>query len=71
MKVRIDALASAGQAEIAEIIIGTQEYNMFYKLTVEPDGGQKLMGKGEAASIALAKENNGIVASNNLRDIGV
>jgi len=70
LKVRIDALVSAGQAEIVEIIVGTQEYNIFYKLTVEPDKGQKLIGKGEAASIALAKENGGIVASNNLSDIG-
>jgi len=70
LKVRIDALVSAGQAEIIEIIVGTEEYNMFYKLTVEPVKGQKLIGKGEAASIALAKENDGIVASNNLRDIG-
>lgn len=70
LKVRIDALVSAGQAEIVQIIVGTQEYNMFYKLTVEPDKGQKLIGKGEAASIALAKENGGIVASNNLSDIG-
>jgi len=70
LKVRIDALVSTGQAEIVKIIVGTQEYNMFYKLTVEPDKGQKLIGKGEAAPIALAKENGGIVASNNLSDIG-
>lgn len=70
LKVRIDAMVFAGQAEIAEIIVGTEEYKIFYKLTVEPDKGQKLIGKGEAASIALAKENDGIVASNNMRDIG-
>ena len=70
LKVRIDALVSASQAEIVEIIVGIEEYSMFYKLTVEPDKGQKLIGKGEAASIALAKESDGIVASNNLRDIG-
>lgn len=28
-----------------------------------------MIGKGEAASISLAKEHNGIVASNNLSDI--
>lgn len=70
LKVRIDAMVSAGQAKIVEIVVGTEEYNMFYRLTVEPGKGQKLIGKGEAASIALAKENRGIVASNNLRDIG-
>jgi len=71
LKVRIDALVSVGQAEIVEIIVGTKEYNMFYKLAVEPDQGQKLIGRGEASSIALAKENDGIVASNNLRDISI
>lgn len=69
LKARVDTLISAGQAEIVEIIVGTDEYNMFYRLTVEPSKGQKLIGKGEAASIALAKEYDGIVASNNLRDI--
>lgn len=29
----------------------------------------KIIGKGEAASLALAKEKNGIIASNNLKDI--
>lgn len=71
LKARIDALVKAGQAQIVEIIVGTEEYNMFYKLTVDPEKGRKLIGKGEAASIALAKENNGVVASNNLSDIGI
>lgn len=70
LKVRIDVMVSAGLAEIVEIIVGTEEYNIFYRLTDEQGRGQKLIGKGEAASIALAKENGGIVASNNLRDIG-
>ncbi len=69
LKVRVDAMVSAGQAEIVDIIVGTEEYKVFYKLTAEPDTGQKLIGKGEAASIALAKKSDGIVASNNLSDI--
>ena len=31
--------------------------------------GEKIIGKGEAAAIALAKTYNGIIASNNLKDI--
>lgn len=69
LKVRIEAMLSANQADIVDIMVGTEEYKIFYKLTAEPDIGQKLIGKGEAASIALAKKNDGIVASNNLSDI--
>lgn len=39
------------------------------KLTVNPDEGHKIIGDGEASSIALAKVKNGIVASNNFNDI--
>jgi len=44
---------------------------MYYKLTSAPEIGHAIIGKGEAASIALAKCSNGIVASNNLKDISV
>jgi len=37
---------------------------------VQNNKGPKLISKVEATSIALAKENRGIVASNNLSDIG-
>ncbi len=69
LKARVDAMVSAGQAEISDIMVETEEYEVFYKLTAELDKGRKLIGKGEAASIALAKKHDGIVASNNLRDI--
>lgn len=69
LKARTDALVASGHAEIIDIIVGTEEYNIYHKLTVEPEKGRKLIGKGEAASIALAKEKDGIVASNNFRDI--
>lgn len=36
-----------------------------------PDSGHKIIGNGEAASIALAKQYNGIVAINNLKDIQI
>lgn len=44
-------------------------YTLYQKLTTSPDEEHKIIGPGEAASIALAKTNNGIVASNNLKDI--
>jgi hypothetical protein len=36
LKAHIDAMISANQAKIVEIMVGTQEYTMFYKLAVKP-----------------------------------
>ncbi|MEA4883523.1 MAG: hypothetical protein VB144_07705 [Clostridia bacterium] len=69
LKARVDTMLAAGQAVIAEIDVGTDEYDVFYKLTQVPDAGHKIIGDGEAAAIALAKGKDGIVASNNLRHI--
>ncbi len=44
---------------------------MYHKLTTSPDEGYKIIGPGEAASIALASVHNGVVASNNLKDIAL
>ena len=71
LKTRIDALISAGDAKLQDIIVGTPAYDFYRKLTAKPDGNHKIIGHGEAAAITLAKENCGIVASNNLRDISV
>lgn len=54
---------------MATISVDSEAYYLYHKLTVTPDNGHKVIGPGEAASIALAKIHNGIVASNNLRDI--
>jgi len=69
LKARVDTLLENNQVSIANIDIGTEAYNLYYALTVSPATGHVIIGKGEAASIALAKTNNGIVASNNLRDV--
>ncbi|HZK71510.1 MAG TPA: hypothetical protein VFD03_08355 [Clostridia bacterium] len=49
------------------INVDSETYALYQKLTTSPDEGHKIIGPGEAASIALAKTNNGIVASNNLK----
>lgn len=41
----------------------------YYNLAITPPKGTRVIGKGEAAAIALAKKADGILASNNLRDI--
>ena len=45
-----------------------QSYDLFLNLRKDKFTGRKI-GDGEAAAITLAVENNGILASNNTRDI--
>ena len=49
--------------------IMTEEYDLYRNLTTISESNHKIIGKGEAASISLAKKYNGILGSNNLRDI--
>lgn len=69
LKRRLDTLVVAGQARIEMIYTDTETYSLYYKFISSPDAGHVIIGKGEAASIAMAKSMNGIVASNNLKDI--
>lgn len=69
LKERIDVLIGCHQAKLETINVGSEAYELYFKLTNSPDEGRMIIGPGEAASIALANTRNGIVASNNLRDI--
>lgn len=69
LKAQVDLMLQAGNATIESIMVGTDTYELYRKLTSHPDLGHKIIGRGEAASISLAKEKQGILASNNLRDI--
>jgi len=69
LKARIDTMLANNEIIVEDIIVGTNEFSTYYQLTESPTKGNKIIGSGEAASIALAKEKGGIVASNNLRDI--
>lgn len=69
MKARVDAMINNGELAVINLPAGTEEFDLYYKLTENPDKGHKIIGAGEASSIALAKAKKGIVASNNLRDI--
>ena len=66
---RVDQLCLSEDISIEEILVNTVEFNLYYELTVAPPKGEKIIGKGEAAAIALAKTYGGILASNNLKDI--
>ena len=50
------------------IEVGNKEYEIYRGLT-ECRKGKKAIGKGEASGIALAKTYNGVLVSNNTRDI--
>lgn len=52
-----------------EIPYGSAEADLFRELTRNPTKGMQTIGKGEASALVLAKTHDGIVASNNLRDI--
>lgn len=70
LKQRIDVLIDMGDAKIMDILTESNDYDLYLQMTNNPQNGYKVIGQGEAASLILAKTNNGIIASNNLRDIG-
>lgn len=69
IKRKIAQLCSSGDITTQEILTNTDEYNLYHDLAISPPKHEKPIGKGEAAAIALAKTYNGILASNNLKDI--
>ena len=68
LKAQVDIMVQSDAATIETIVVGTNTYRLYRKLTNSPDPGHRVIGRGEAASISLAKERNGILASNNLKD---
>lgn len=69
LKARIDSLIESKDASIQSIEVGSRMYSLYLKLTTNPDSNHRIIGPGEAAGIVMAKEYNGILASNNLKDI--
>ncbi len=68
LKERIDAMVQRKQAIIIDMETSSKEYELFSELALIPPEGEMVIGRGEASCIALAKERNGILASNNFRD---
>ena len=62
---KMDSAIKKKQVQIVDFDIGSPEYQEFKKLTSPP----MPIGKGEAMAIAIVKSHNGILASNNLKDI--
>ena len=69
IKRKVKELCLTGDIDTKDIILGTKEYKLYHELTVSPPKGEKRIGKGEAAGIALAETYGGILASNNMKDI--
>lgn len=69
LKRATDTLKKNGEVYVQSIEMGTEEYDIYLELTTNPQNGFKIIGKGEAAAIALTKVKGGIIASNNMRDI--
>lgn len=68
LKSRIDQLIANKSAIVMSMDISSEEYTLYRELT-SSSGGGKVIGSGEAASISLAKKYNGVLGSNNLRDV--
>lgn len=69
LKVRVDKMLENGEAQVETIGGDTKEYRQYVQLTVGMEEGRAVIGKGEAAAIVLARNRDGVVASNNLRDV--
>lgn len=66
---RVNIMLANDTANIGSMIADTDEYMDYVKMISSPDDGHKIIGRGEAAGIAMVKARGGILASNNLRDI--
>ncbi len=71
LRIRADTLKDAGGASVEGMKTGSEEYADYYGMTSAPKEGRRIIGRGEASCIAMAKHRGGIVASNNLRDVSV
>ncbi|MBQ7591382.1 MAG: hypothetical protein IJU46_02515 [Clostridia bacterium] len=69
LKERVDEMIAKEQARVESFDVGSEMFELYIKLTASPDPGHTVIGPGEAAGIVLAKAQNGILASNNLRDV--
>lgn len=69
LKTRADLLIKQNHGRKQSLQINSPAFSLYMMLTRKPEHGWPIIGNGEAAAIALAKEEKGIVASNNLRDI--
>ena len=51
----MDLLIENGEVRTADIEVGTEEFELYNRFIFNPEAGHKIIGKGEASAIALAK----------------
>ena len=68
LKNRVDNLIEKGFVKVIKFDTNTEDYILFMKLSSDYFS-DKPIGKGEAAVIVHAKKHDGIVASNNTKDV--
>ena len=66
---RVDTLKNNGDLQVESIEVDSAEYSDYLKMTTSPEDGMKIIGRGEAAGLAMARQRKGTLASNNLRDV--
>lgn len=66
---RVDAMNKNGDLYVESMEVNSAEYHNYLRMTTMPETGMRIIGKGEAAGIAMVMERGGTLASNNLRDI--
>ena len=66
---KVDTLKNSGALNIESMEAGSAEYNDYLQMITFPAAGMRIIGRGEAAGIAMVKQRGGTLASNNLRDI--
>lgn len=59
---RVEALKNSGELSVASMEVGSSEYEDYLKMTTSPEKGMRIIGKGEAAGIAMARQRAGILA---------
>ncbi|MDR2569503.1 MAG: hypothetical protein LBD23_04275 [Oscillospiraceae bacterium] len=69
LKERLNVMIDNNDVLLKTISTNTPEFNLYMKLTNRPEKGRSIIGRGEAAVIALASASSGIIASNNLKDV--
>lgn len=70
LKQKIDVMIKNGNLKIEDLLVGSEENNLYLDLTdYTRSSTLPLIGRGEAAAIVLSKKNNGVLASNNFRDV--
>ena len=69
IKQNLNFLMQENFVEIAEVDFASPEGNVYNMIRRGFWSGGNWIGRGESASMALAIENKGIVASNNLSDV--